>query len=155
MYEGLDGNQFDLAMAFQNPAFSGVTNPYGGFQFPMGIEANPYNVGTQDLMNQQAAARSGDPAAKKKPIILEQTNNRFLGRLKFFDEAKGYGFIIMDDDNSDIFCHFDDFFKAGIDLNMLKSAKMGHIIRLSFQCLSYIGRHNRSRKAVDLQLLEG
>lgn len=64
-------------------------------------------------------------AVKKKPIILDHTNNRYEGRLKFFDEVKGYGFIVMDDDGSDIFCHYDDFFKAGIDMNVLRAAKSG------------------------------
>jgi cold shock CspA family protein len=45
--------------------------------------------------------------------------------LKFFDEVKGYGFIVMDDDDSDIFCHYDDFFKAGIDMNTLRAVKAG------------------------------
>ena len=38
----------------------------------------------------------------------------------------------MDNDSSDIFCHYDDFFKAGIDLDMLKKAKIGQDIKLSF-----------------------
>ncbi len=33
---------------------------------------------------------------------------RFTGRLKFFDEGKNYGFLVMDSDGSDIFVHFDD-----------------------------------------------
>jgi len=90
---------------------------------------------------------------KKKPVILEQTQERFTGKLKFFDEVKCYGFIVKDDDEKDIFCHYDDFCKAGIDINMLRSVKIGQTLRLSFSCLSYIGRHNKSKKAVDLQLL--
>jgi cold shock CspA family protein len=34
--------------------------------------------------------------------------------MKFFDEGKNYGFIIMDADDSDIFVHYDDLQKAGI-----------------------------------------
>ena len=30
---------------------------------------------------------------------------------KFFDEIKCYGFIIMEEDNTEIFVHFDDFEK--------------------------------------------
>jgi hypothetical protein len=41
-------------------------------------------------------------------------NKRYTGRLKFFDDAKNYGFIIMDADDSDIFVHYDDLQKAGI-----------------------------------------
>src|SRR3990167_6924369 len=91
--------------------------------------------------------------AKKKPIILDQTQERFIGRLKFFDEQKGYGFIVKEDDEKDIFCHLDDFAKAGITINLLRSVKLGQTLKLSFSCLSYIGRHNKSKKAVDLQLI--
>lgn len=90
---------------------------------------------------------------KKKPIILDQTQERFSGRLKFFDEVKGYGFIVKDDDEKDIFCHFDDFCKAGINIQALRSVKHGFTLRVSFSCLSYIGRHNKSKKAVDLQFI--
>jgi hypothetical protein len=39
---------------------------------------------------------------------------RYKGRLKFFDESKQYGFIVMDTDKSDIFVHYDDLNKANI-----------------------------------------
>jgi len=45
---------------------------------------------------------------KRKPIILEEGKEIFSGRLKFFDENKNYGFIIMDTDGTDIFVHHDD-----------------------------------------------
>lgn len=48
------------------------------------------------------------------PISDEGENKRYTGRLKFFDEGKNYGFIIMDSDESDIFVHYDDLQKAGI-----------------------------------------
>lgn len=46
-----------------------------------------------------------------------------MGSLKFFDENKNYGFIVMDDDNRDIFVHYDDLQKAGITKEFLKSSK--------------------------------
>jgi len=93
------------------------------------------------------------PREKKKPIILDESKDRYLGRLKFFDENKKYGFIVMDDDGSDIFVHFDDLIKAGINKELLRTARMGNLIRLSFGCMAYIGKYNRSRKAIDIQLL--
>lgn len=136
------------------------TKPY---IFPFHIN----QLGFQDPETPSPSELPKYEGGKKKPVILEsgdgkyvfyffKTNYsvRYTGKLKFFDELKGYGFIIMDNDGSDIFCHFDDFSKAGIDINMLRSAKMGCVLRLSYLCLNYIGRHNRSRKAVDLQLLE-
>ena len=93
------------------------------------------------------------PQVKRKPIILEEGKRRYTGRLKFFDENKNFGFIIMDDDGSDIFVHYDDLSKAGLPKELLRTAKKGNTIKLSFTCLSYIGKHNKSKKAVDLQLL--
>lgn len=92
-------------------------------------------------------------SVKRKPIILEEGKQRYTGRLKFFDEHKNFGFIIMDDDGSDIFVHFDDLSKANLPKELLRTAKKGNTIKLSFTCLSYIGKHNRSKKAVDLELL--
>lgn len=40
--------------------------------------------------------------------MLDEGKERLTGKLKFFDENKSYGFIIMDDDGSDIFVHYDD-----------------------------------------------
>lgn len=92
-------------------------------------------------------------AEKRKPIILEEGKIRCAGRLKFFDENKNYGFIIMDEDGSDIFVHYDDLQKAGINKEFLKNARMGQVIKLAFNCMKYIGKYDRSRKATDIQLL--
>jgi hypothetical protein len=90
---------------------------------------------------------------KKKPIILDESNERYMGRLKFFDENKKYGFIVMEDDGSDIFVHYDDLCKANITKDLLRTARQGNLIRLSFSCMAYIGKYNRSRKAIDIQLV--
>ena len=94
-----------------------------------------------------------DLGLNKKPIILNEGKQRFTGRLKFFDENKNYGFIVRDDDNSDIFVHFDDLVKARISKDLLRAAKMGFFLRFSFSCMSYIGKYNKSKKAVDLKYL--
>ena len=55
-------------------------------------------------------------AIRRQNSTLEiNQNQRYTGRLKFFDEGKNYGFIIMDADDSDIFVHCDDLQKAGIN----------------------------------------
>lgn len=91
--------------------------------------------------------------ASRKPIILDESNTRYTGRLKFFDETKNYGFIIMDEDGSDIFVHFDELQKAGFDKEILKTAKLGNVFRLSFCSVKYIGKYDKSRKATDIQLI--
>ncbi|CAD8202055.1 unnamed protein product [Paramecium octaurelia] len=83
------------------------------------------------------------------------SNIRYFGTLKFYDEARSYGFIIMDMDGSDLFVHCDDLTKAGMSKDFLRTAKHGNIIRFSFLILEYFGKYNKSRKAVDLQFIQG
>lgn len=91
---------------------------------------------------------------KKQPLVLEESVHRYLGTVKFFDENKGYGFLIMDFDNSEIFVHFDDFEKnQGISKENIMTYKLGNIIRVSFICMKYIGKYNMSRKAVDVKII--
>jgi hypothetical protein len=105
----------------------------------------------QDMFD-QSPGYSGQ-REKKKPIILDESTERYTGRLKFYDDNKKYGFIVMDDDGSDIFVHYDDLLKANINKDLLRTARMGNVIRLNFGCMAYIGKYNRSRKAIDIQLL--
>lgn len=67
---------------------------------------------------QQPYTQTNIFSARQEGSIPQQTeileNERFTGRLKFFDDGKNYGFIIMDADESDIFVHYDDLQKAGI-----------------------------------------
>jgi len=91
----------------------------------------------------------------KKLIIIDESapKIRKTGRLKFFDENKSYGFIVMDEDGSDIFVHYDDLSKAGVNKDLLRSAKQGNLVRFSFLCMNYIGKYNKSKKAVELELI--
>ena len=88
-------------------------------------------------------------------IIIDETEPkvRRTGRLKFFDENKSYGFIVNDEDGCDIFVHYDDLSKAGVNKELLKSAKHGNLVRFSFTCMNYIGKYNKSKKAVELELI--
>lgn len=133
-----------------SPMMSNGFSMYPGFE--TGAFLFPFNVNQMAFQCAEIPPQMMD-VPKKKPIILDQTHERFTGRLKFFDEIKGYGFIVKDDDEKDIFCHYDDFCKANINIAMLRAVKLGQVLRLSFSCLSYIGRHNKSKKAVDLQYI--
>lgn len=45
---------------------------------------------------------------KKPVIVISESQQRYTGKVKFFDETKNYGFIVNDSDGKDIFVHFDD-----------------------------------------------
>jgi cold shock CspA family protein len=51
-------------------------------------------------------------------------NNRYQGKLKFYDQNGKYGFIIVDGIGSDLFVHLDDLSKAGITKDNLEQHSM-------------------------------
>ncbi|KAL4444489.1 hypothetical protein ABPG74_016782 [Tetrahymena malaccensis] len=103
----------------------------------------------QSQQQQQQQAQGSQISAN----VINENLRRYMGSLKFFDENKNYGFIVMDDDNRDIFVHYDDLQKAGITKEFLKSSKQGNVIRFSFSCMQYIGKYKQSKKAVELQVM--
>jgi hypothetical protein len=134
----------------QNEDFSMGQVMYQGYDFD---QSPSYQGGMGEGM-MFGQVYDGMPREKKKPIILDESQERYNGRLKFFDENKKYGFIVMDEDGSDIFVHYDDLVKANITKDLLRTARMGNVLRLNFGCMAYIGKYNRSRKAIDIQLLD-
>lgn len=60
----------------------------------------------------------------------------------------------MDDDKKDIFLHNDDLVKANVPKEFLKEGKKTKALRFSFTCMNYIGRYDKSRKAVDVELID-
>jgi hypothetical protein len=60
---------------------------------------------------------------KSLALMPRPPTSRFTGRLKFFDESKNYGFIVMDVDGTDIFVYSDDLVKTGLPREYLRTAK--------------------------------
>jgi cold shock CspA family protein len=91
-----------------------------------------------------------------KPLILNHSLRRYIGNLKFFDDNRGFGFVTIDGENNgkDLFIHHDDLLKANIDLRKVKKEAVEGVVKMSFCCLDYMGKYNRSRKAVELKIVE-
>lgn len=89
----------------------------------------------------------------QKSVVIEEEKILSYGKLKFFDETKNYGFIVNEEDGCDIFVHFDDLLKAGITKEILKMARIGKNLKFSFHAMTYVGKYNKSRKAVELTLI--
>ncbi len=60
----------------------------------------------------------------------------------------------MDDNGLDIFVHYDDLSKAGVSKDMLRSVKYGNVLRFSFSKMMYIGKYDKSKKAVEITYLQ-
>ncbi|EAS04080.2 cold-shock protein, putative (macronuclear) [Tetrahymena thermophila SB210] len=92
--------------------------------------------------------------AQKKPKIVEMGQEKVTGSLKFFDEKKNFGFFVLDSDGSDIFVYYDDLEQAGITKKMLKeSVEKKTKLYFKFNCMSYVGKYQNSKKAVDIELI--
>jgi hypothetical protein len=83
-----------------------------------------------------------DPAGKKQ-----------TGILKFFNDGKGFGFLISDTDGKDIFFHYEDIKDLKLTKEFLREAKNKYIAKFAFEVQVYYGRYNISSKAVNLELL--
>jgi 'Cold-shock' DNA-binding domain len=91
---------------------------------------------------------------KIKHVVLDESKARLTGRLKFYDDHKSYGFITIDSTGKDIFAHLGDMEKAGLKREDLIDSKNWKNYKFEFTSLTYIGKHNKSQKAVELILLK-
>ena len=111
------------------------------------------NYQTPCLVDDNLMASNAAHDLKVKREILDLSERRYTGVLKFYNENKGFGFVGCEQDNTEIFLHGDDLLKANIDIKNLKKRTANGIIRFSFSILEYMGKYNRSRKVVDLKLV--
>jgi len=87
-------------------------------------------------------------------VILSDNKDRYSGTLKFFDEKKKFGFLVMDKDGSDIFVHYEDLNKVGLTTEQLMDPKFIKDLKFTFCELEYLGKHRKSKKAVDLKMIK-
>lgn len=112
---------------------------------------------TQSNPESKKSTNAAKKAKNKGKKGENRNRERWTGRLKFFDESKNYGFLVVDqpqkEDEKDIFVHYDDLKKTNIEKNILSSSKNKYSIRFSFHVFGYNGKSKSSKKAVDLKLL--
>ena len=103
--------------------------------------------------NQPALVFDAPPTIPIKLSQLSRTEGKSIGRLKFYNEAKEYGFIIMDDE-SEIFVHKADLIKQNIDTRYLAYYKKYYEIIMEFTVQEYQGKVRMHRKAVDVLICD-
>ena len=99
------------------------------------------------------ANNNSSKKSKKGKKSEKRKKEKMTGRLKFFDEAKNYGFMVVDNTQQDMFVHYDDLKKTMISKDMLSSCKDRYSMRFTFHVFEYAGKNKDSKKAVDIKLV--
>ncbi|CAD8082665.1 unnamed protein product [Paramecium primaurelia] len=150
--------QFDYPVTIQKPLTISDQEYSDDYQLlkqnPPGVSLK-LNIGTPKI-----------ETPSKLPYVLDDSLQRQKGRMKFYDDTKKYGFLVLDEDGTDVFVHYDDLQAAGITLEKMKLYKIVHqnnpqYVKFTknggpyfeFTLMNYMGKYNKSRKAIDLQLL--
>lgn len=102
---------------------------------------------TQDKSELAAA----DTKSAQDSFVSANDDNKCTGTLKFYNEQKEYGFIVMQD-GSEIFVHKADLQKQSIDTRYLAYYKQFYDIVIAFSVQEYKGKGKTYRKAVDLSI---
>ncbi|CAD8094918.1 unnamed protein product [Paramecium sonneborni] len=118
------------------------------FEYPVTIK-KPLKISDQEysddyqLLKQNAPGVSlklniGTPKIEtpsKLPYVLDDSLQRQKGRMKFYDDSKKYGFLVLDEDGTDVFVHYDNLQAAGITIEKMKQFKLCIRIILNIQNL--------------------
>lgn len=94
------------------------------------------------------------PDRRKPMVILDDRKEVNRGHLKFFNDEQSYGFITLEETGEDIFVYLDELTKAGLSSKDFKVTKDGKKVRVRFYVVSYIGKNGKSKKVIDLKVID-
>lgn len=77
--------------------------------------------------------------------------NVYNGILKFFNPQKDYGFLIAESTKEEFFVHKQQLLQAGTNMSTINFYPR---VKYQFQVASYIGKHGKAKKAVNLKILQ-
>lgn len=81
----------------------------------------------------------------------------YIGELKFFDYKGNFGFLstVANDEEEDIFAYGSEFEGSVAEFLRLKNPASGPYLVFEFQICSYFGKYKKSKKAMNIKLIEG
>lgn len=110
------------------------------------------------LPTQQQYQPTYNSITEMTKVFLSSTKDpsgkgKSTGILKFFNEGKGFGFFVNDQDGKDVFFHYEDLKDLKLTKDFLREAKNKYIVKFAFSVQVYLGKYKYSTKAVDIELL--
>jgi hypothetical protein len=117
----------------------------------------------KELLIQSEAPELGSPPKKKglckredrgKFIEENITPDRHTGTLKFYQLKKRFGFITLDEDETDVFLCEDDIVLSGIHHKHFKDTVLRkNALHFSFRIKTYEEQGKIKRKAIEIELV--
>ena len=81
----------------------------------------------------------------------EISYDRYIGKLKFYQLKKRFGFISLDEDNSDVFLCEDDLILSGINYKKFKDDVFNKVeVKLEFNIKKYLENDKEKRNAIKI-----
>ena len=107
-------------------------------------------------MNNLADETSPIKPKEKKKKKSSGESRVYRGSMKFFDEKNNFGFLstTINGKLEDVFVYRSEFDQAGIEMSTVRMAKHGTILTFEFNLAFYYGKYQRSKKALNLRLVE-
>ena len=134
-----------------------VYNKVGSYAGETLLEANQDEIkGRHSLNSPTTQAVATMPASNLTSGSASPPTSEFTfgnGFLKFFNQQHQYGFIVSEQDGSDIFFHYDDVKHTQLSKEFLRHATENFWVKFNFKILGYVGKYDSSKKAVDINLL--
>ena len=109
----------------------------------------PFSLSSLIASKQRGIRSIVKPRKTSNFNLIEKSNNKSTGKLKFFNDTKKFGFLIKKS-KKEVFFHLTDMEEAGISSDKLKSTKN---LEFRFKEVLYKGKLGDSRKAVEIELI--
>ena len=76
-------------------------------------------------------------------------NELHFGMIKFFNDQKDYGFLIVENSLEEIFVHRQQLLQAGTNMSTINFFPR---VKYSFRIAFYTGKRGQAKKAVNLKI---
>ena len=126
------------------------------------------------LVNNPFIHSSSNETEDRQTVVLNSLNSKlnsekrfpsaeildpiiYIGELKFFDYKGNFGFLstVTNDEEEDIFAYGSEFEGSVAEFLRLKNPASGPYLVFAFQICSYFGKYKKSKKAMNIKLIEG
>lgn len=166
----LKGKQINQMKFTPNPSLINLLSVSGSNSGQMHHMDDRNRRSEQELYGGHNNKPRGNSKYYKEPAYGDQYNQQsrdryietidgvlYRGRLKFFDEKNGFGFMLLTENGvtQDLFVYKNEFERARVPLDLLRQVKNGLVLNFTFQIARYVTKGQASKKAINIRMVKG